>query len=241
MRHQLKQLASRLQVALSMIDPSDPKKALESRRKKMSAILRKLPREHAQLFARKEIIERRKEEQEKLQEESARELRERQLATQKLLEEQEQERLKEEKKKRDRLRMEREKEAIENEEIATIIREIEEKTGVKLDVPAGEKLDKKALRDKHVEILDKERQELQQKLLQLTRRMDYVERALREVERPKLLELYRLQQVTDEEAWNERKRAHLDAMRTEFETNKAKKALYSKMKEHMVRCWHGSW
>ncbi len=205
-RTQLSRLAKSLYVAVQYVDPTFN----EDRQKARLAALQRAEagaeKEHADLLARREIISKRKE---TLQSAQAARQREEEATKRRKQQEalaQEAERLAEETRERDRRRMEAERKKVQREEAEKQLKEL--KKGVKgvdisnLDI---DDLDSGRIRMLKLQALEREKNEMGEKVRITSKRIDHLERAYRREEIKHLPDDYAAQRELDYNAWEKSK------------------------------------
>lgn len=203
LRDHLASFAELLNMSRQMIYPPERKQS------KVGALFPTLTeivaKEHKRLLARKSIIEKRKEEQERQLLEMEREEESKRLRLQKITEEAEQRRLAAEYEQRKNQRILREIEEREKEEALLLAQEVEKripKKGRKPNIEA-DKMTKQTLMEFTLTEQLRERQEMEKKLQKVSKTMDYLERAKREVAAPLIEEAYQ-QRLVEEKKLHER-------------------------------------
>ncbi|KAF6256090.1 eukaryotic translation initiation factor 3a [Scenedesmus sp. NREL 46B-D3] len=201
-RAHLSLLAKRLAKAAAMTDPA-PAPAAEQQRAAVLALCRdNIGKEHSRLLARKQVIEKRKEQAEAAMLEAEREEERKRVAAAREQEMLEDRRRREEAARREKERLERELEEQEMEEARQLLEQTRRKGKPGALVKDGDKLDRKALMQEALSERLKEAQELERKLARLAKNMDHLERARREEEAP-LLEAAYQARLTDDKTFHE--------------------------------------
>lgn len=222
MRDHIAVMARRLQQAQRMYSPAvDP--TLEEHRLKLVAVAAEVAtRDNGRALARKDLIEKRKEQAEQIALAKEQEEAKRRFMQQRLHDDVEEQRRKDEMLKRETERLQRELEEREMEEAMALVKASKGGKGVKLK--EGEKLDKEALMREAISGQMKERQELERKVHSQARKADHLERARREEEAPLLqaayeerLEADKVRHSVDTEA---KARAHRAAWEAAIEEKK---------------------
>ena len=205
-RSQLSRIAKSLYVAVQYVDPSFNE---ERQRARMAALDRAkagAEEEHADLLARREIIQKKKETAQNVQAARQREEEQRRKIRQQELQAAETERLAEETRERDRKRMEAERKRVQREEIDKQLKEL--KQGVKgvdisnLDI---DELDSQRIRMLKLQALEKEKNEIGEKIRVTAKRIDHLERAYRKEEVKHLPEDFTAQRDLDLKAYEDSK------------------------------------
>mmetsp|Transcript_33594 Transcript_33594/g.54432 ORF Transcript_33594/g.54432 Transcript_33594/m.54432 type:complete len:1134 (+) Transcript_33594:97-3498(+) len=199
MRNMLVNLGQRLAKAASLVAPPIDGRFLRMKQDIFVDILRALPEEHHRLLQRKNVIEKRKEEQERSQLLRQKEEEAQKYIQQKVQEETEAQRLHAEAQRREHERAMREKEKQEIEKRIKIATEILKQTKGTLGKDDAEllKLNEQELKRKQLDLLSMDRQEMEKRHLALSKRLDHLERARREEERSLLEQAYIAQQAAD--------------------------------------------
>jgi translation initiation factor 3 subunit A len=195
MKSQLSNLAKRLYCAINIMDPSIRETKLKSKEEAFAATLAAAKEEHKQTLARKALIERRKEIAEILQQHREKEeARERAIQ---LARAQEAERIRvaEETKRREEERKRKELEAIQREEALKLAESMKGK--IDADILNMENLDTAKVMQLQLEALEREKNEMANKLKAINRHVDHLERAFRKEEIPLLEKDYENQQKED--------------------------------------------
>ncbi|KNA05879.1 hypothetical protein SOVF_186280 [Spinacia oleracea] len=199
-RNHLTALAESLNKARSMIYP--PLNKASKIEDTLPGLAELVEKEHKKLLARKTIIEQRKEEQERQLLEKEREEESKRLQLQKSNVEAEQKRLASELEKRKIQRIQKEIEEREIEEAKALLQEKFSKNKKK-PLIEGDKLTKQALMELALNEQLREKQEMEKKLLKLSKQMDYLERAKREEAAPLIESAYQ-QRLVEEQLLHER-------------------------------------
>ena len=187
-------MAKRLGRALMLMHGGVGDAALEARRAALVLqALESAGHENRRALARKEIIEKRKEQAEQVALERERELEEQRAAAEALAREAEEKRLAAERARREAERIQQEIEEREQEELKAWLASRGKKVG------EGEKLDARIINKEAASEQLKQQQELQRRLAKLARQMDHLERAKREEEAPLLVAAHANRLHEDEE------------------------------------------
>ncbi|GAO16938.1 hypothetical protein UVI_02046230 [Ustilaginoidea virens] len=197
-RSQLTRLARSLYTTCHYIDPSFTKQRRDARRAALQRAKAGAEEERLDILARKEIIQRRKEEASELQarreKENARQKRLREQA----LQEAEDKRLAAEQKEREAKRMQAERDRVRKEELKKQIADL--KMGDKaidIDLDDLDNLDTNRLRAMKLAQLEREKNDVNEKLRITGKRFDHLERAFRKEEAKKLSDDYARQNEQD--------------------------------------------
>jgi len=231
MRMQLARLAKRLQTVILLINPETADIKRESKEIAIKQALENLQKEKDIINERIRIIEKKKEhkEQENTQREEEEQMK--RAAKKKQEEEAKKAKLAEEAKKREeeriiKLRMEAEK--AEARKLAEKLAEEARQKNVNLKPEDLESLDTAKLKELQLKQAEEEKREKQRKIDQLTKRLDYTDRAYRIEEIPLLKKDYEEQKKTD--------RAHYVALcKHQLEVAKVKHEEGMKLKKSMLR------
>lgn len=186
-RSQLTRLAKSLFTTCHYIDPSLNKERLEARAAALARAKAGAEQEHLEILARKEVIQKRKEEASEIQarkeKENARQKRLREQA----LQEAEDKRLAAEQKEREAKRMKAERDRVRKEELKKQIADL--KMGDKaidIDLEDLDNLDSNRLRAMKLAQLEREKNDVNERLRITGKRLDHLERAFRKEEAKKL-------------------------------------------------------
>ncbi|KAF4468712.1 translation initiation factor 3 subunit A [Fusarium albosuccineum] len=197
-RSQLTRLAKSLFTTCHYIDPSFNKERLEAREAALARAKAGAEEEHLEILARKEVIQKRKEEASEIQarkeKENARQKRLREQA----LQEAEDKRLAAEQKEREAKRLKAERDRVRKEELKKQIADL--KMGDKaidIDLEDLDSLDSNRLRAMKLAQLEREKNDVNERLRITGKRLDHLERAFRKEEGKKLHEDYARQVEED--------------------------------------------
>ncbi|KAK1827256.1 hypothetical protein QBC39DRAFT_334350 [Podospora conica] len=193
-RSQLTRLAEALYTTCRYIDPSFNEERIRARDAALARAKAGTEKEHLEILARKDIIQKRKD---KLSEAQA--ARDKEIARKKALQEQalqqaEAQRLAEEQKIREQKRMQNEREQIKRKEVESMLKDmkLEDLGGEDLD-----NLDSNKIRMIKLQQLEREKNSIAEKLRVTGKRLDHLERAFRKEETKKLPEDYAAQRKRD--------------------------------------------
>ncbi|KAK7514730.1 hypothetical protein IWZ03DRAFT_223769 [Phyllosticta citriasiana] len=211
-RSQLTRLAKSLYVTCQYVDPSFNEERQKAKAAAQARAAEGAEKEHREALARREVIERKKQTaasvlaQKEKDEATRRRIAQQQAAAA------EAQRLAEEKKAREAARLKAEQERIKREEIEKQLNEL--KSGVKgvdldLDNVNIDELDSGRIRAMKLAALEKEKNELGEKLRVTAKRIDHLERAYRREEVKHLAEDYERQRNADLAAYEKAKAATL--------------------------------
>ncbi|ORX57305.1 hypothetical protein BCR36DRAFT_319631 [Piromyces finnis] len=231
MRMQLARLAKRLQTVILLINPETADIKRESKEIAIKNALENLQKEKEIINERIKIIEKKKEhkEQENTQREEEEQMK--RAAQKKQEEEAKKAKLAEEAKKREEERINKiriEAEKAEARKLAEKLAEEARQKNVNIKPEDLESLDTAKLKELQIKQAEEEKRERQKKIEQLTKRLDYTDRAYRIEEIPLLKKDYEEQKKTD--------RAHYVALcKHQLEVAKVKHEEGMKLKKSMLR------
>jgi translation initiation factor 3 subunit A len=203
-RTQLSRLSRALYTAVQYVDPSFNEDRQKARRAALERAKAGFEKEHADLLARREIIQKKK--NEIANQAAARQREEEQRRKQKLQEMQaaETERLAQEAKERDERRLQAERKRLQREEAEKQLKEL--KKGVKgVDVSGLDldDLDTGRIRLLKLQALEREKNEMGEKIRITHKRIDHLERAYRREEIKHLVDDYAAQRERDLKAYEQ--------------------------------------
>ncbi|GAB7358480.1 hypothetical protein MBLNU230_g2544t1 [Neophaeotheca triangularis] len=205
-RTQLTRLSKAMYIATQYVDPTFN----EDRQKAKTAALKRAEagaeKEHSEILARRDIISKRKENAAKQAADKQREEDQKRRTKQQELQAAETERLAQETKEREERRMQAERKRVQREEAEKQLKEL--KQGVKgVDVSGLDldDLDTGRIRLLKLQALEREKNELGEKLRITGKRMDHLERAYRKEEIKLLPEDLEAQRARDREAYEKSK------------------------------------
>ncbi|KAI1492167.1 eukaryotic translation initiation factor 3 subunit A [Biscogniauxia mediterranea] len=194
-RTQLSRLANTLNTTCFYIDPSYRQRQIDAHQAALARTKAGADKEHRDTLARKEIIQKRKEEASELQAK-----REKEKARQKRLQEQalaeaEERRLAQEQREREEKRLKDERDRVRKEEIKKQIADLKlGPNAVDIDVENLNDIDIRAMK---LAQLEREKNDIKEKLRITGKRLDHLERAFRKEEVKKLPEDYAKQRERD--------------------------------------------
>jgi translation initiation factor 3 subunit A len=203
-RSQLSRLAKTLYTAVQYVDPTFN----EERQKARSAALERAQagaeQEHADLLARRELIQKKKETAQNILAARQREEDQKRRIRQQELQAAETERLAEETRERDRKRMEAERKRVQREEIDKQLKELKQGSkGVDLSNLDIDELDSQRIRMLRLQARQKEENEKLEKIRVTAKRIDHLERAYRKEEIKHLPEDFAAQRDRDLKAYED--------------------------------------
>ncbi|KAI1082318.1 eukaryotic translation initiation factor 3 subunit A [Whalleya microplaca] len=186
-RSQLTRLATTLNTTCFYIDPSYRQHQLEARQAALARAKEGAEQEHRETLARKGIIQKRKEEASELQAK-----REKEKARQKRLQEQalaeaEERRLAQEQREREEKRLKDERDRVRREELKKQIADLKiGPNALDIDLENIDDLDSSRLRAMKLAQLEREKNDINERLRVTGKRLDHLERAFRKEEAKKL-------------------------------------------------------
>ena len=205
-RTQLTRLAKCLHITCQYIDPSYNEARVKAKELALARAKAGAEQEHLETLARKEIISKRKEEALEIQNKKEKEDATRKRLKAAQLQELEDKRLAQEQKDREEKRLKAELERVRKEELKKQIADL--KLGPKgIDVPDEEleNLDANRIRQLKLNQLEREKNDVNEKLRITGKRLDHLERAFRKEEAKKLPEDYNSQREKDLAAYEKTK------------------------------------
>lgn len=202
-RSQLVRLGKALYTTCYYVDPSFNESRIKARDAALARAKAGADKEHRDILARKDIIQKRKEEASELQAKREKENAKMKRLREQALLEAEQQRLAEEQKERERKRQEKELQEIRKKEAESLIKDL--KIGPNaLDLNREDlaNLDTSQIRAIKVAQLEREKNDINEKLRITGKRIDHLERAYRKEEVKKLGADYEAQKERDLVAYN---------------------------------------
>ncbi|XP_021463159.1 eukaryotic translation initiation factor 3 subunit A isoform X5 [Oncorhynchus mykiss] len=236
-RNQLTAMSSSLAKAIQVIKPAS---MLQEREEQshlaITAYLKNGRKEHQRILARRQTIEERKERLENLNIQREKEELEQREAELQKVRKAEEERLRQEAKEREKERIMQEHEQIKKKTVRERLEQIKKtELGAKafkyFDIENLEDLDPDFIMSKQVEQLEKEKRELQDRLKNQEKKIDYFERAKRLEEIPLIKKAYEEQRVKDMELWELQEEERISNMKVEREKALEHKQRMSRMME----------
>ncbi|KAI4903439.1 hypothetical protein NFI96_014476 [Prochilodus magdalenae] len=236
-RNQLTAMSSSLAKAIQIIKPASILQEREEQSQlAIAAYLKNGRKEHQRILARRQTIEERKERLESLNIQREKEELEQREAELQKVRKAEEERLRQEAKEREKERIMQEHEQIKKKTVRERLEQIKKtELGAKafkdIDIEDLEELDPDFIMAKQVEQLEKEKKELQERLKNQEKKIDYFERAKRLEEIPMIKKAYEEQRVKDMELWELQEEERISNMKVEREKALEHKKRLSRMME----------
>lgn len=220
-RTQISKLAQTLHQATRIIDPDYEARARQQRSIALQQAIADIVKEQEELAERAKVMEERKLIAEKIkraeEEEAARIRQENLLAEQKA----EQERLAAEQERKNLERLEREKQAILRREKRRIAEEINNKGIIKVDLDDLDNLDTAKLQQMQIEQLNKDKQQLEERMKATSIKYDHLERAFRKYELKLLAKDKDAQAIIEQENYDKFVKAKIAKAKKEWEQDVA--------------------
>ncbi|XP_041125171.1 eukaryotic translation initiation factor 3 subunit A-like isoform X2 [Polyodon spathula] len=236
-RNQLTAMSSALAKAIDVIKPAAILQEREDQKQlAIAAYLKNSRKEHQRVLARRQTIEERKERLENLNIQREKEELEQREAELQKVRKAEEERLRLEAKEREKERIMQEHEQIKKKTVRERLEQIKKtELGAKafkdIDIEDLEELDPDFIMAKQVQQLEKEKKELQERLKNQEKKIDYFERAKRLEEIPLIKKAYEEQRVQDMEMWELQEEERIRNMQVEREKALEHKQRLSRMME----------
>nr|XP_006111449.1 eukaryotic translation initiation factor 3 subunit A [Pelodiscus sinensis] len=236
-RNQLTAMSSALAKALEVIKPPNIVQEKEEQHQlAVTAYLKNSRKEHQRILARRQTIEERKERLESLNIQREKEELEQREAELQKVRKAEEERLRQEAKEREKERILQEHEQIKKKTVRERLEQIKKtELGAKafkdIDIEDLEELDPDFIMAKQVEQLEKEKKELQERLKNQEKKIDYFERAKRLEEIPLIKTAYEEQRIRDMDLWEQQEEERITTMQLEREKALEHKNRMSRMLE----------
>lgn len=201
-RSQLTRLGKALHTTCFYIDPSFSKARAEARQAALARARAGAQEEHLAILGRKEIIEKRKEAASEAQAKREKELAQKKREQEQALQEAEDRRLAAEQKEREERRLKAERDRVRKDELKKQIADLKiGPNALDIDVDNLDNLDSSDLRRMKLAQLEREKNDVNEKLRITGKRIDHLERAFRKEEAKKLPEDYEKQIEHDKEAY----------------------------------------
>uniref|UniRef100_A0A671L444 Eukaryotic translation initiation factor 3 subunit A n=1 Tax=Sinocyclocheilus anshuiensis TaxID=1608454 RepID=A0A671L444_9TELE len=236
-RNQLTAMSSSLAKAIQVIKPASILQEHEEQSQQaITSYLKNARKEHQRILARRQTIEERKERLESLNIQREKEELEQREAELQKVRKAEEERLRQEAKEREKERIMQEHEQIKKKTVRERLEQIKKtELGAKafkdIDIEDLEELDPDFIMAKQVEQLEKEKKELQERLKNQEKKIDYFERAKRLEEIPLIKKAYEEQRIKDMELWELQEEERISNMKMEREKALEHKQRMSRMME----------
>uniref|UniRef100_A0A668VYI6 Eukaryotic translation initiation factor 3 subunit A n=1 Tax=Oreochromis aureus TaxID=47969 RepID=A0A668VYI6_OREAU len=236
-RNQLTAMSASLAKAIQVIKPASILQEREEHNQQaIAAYLKNARKDHQRILARRQTIEERKERLESLNIQREKEELEQREAEMQKVRKAEEERLRQEAKEREKERIMEEHKQIKKKNARERLEQIKKtELGAKafkdIDIEDLEELDPDFIMAKQVEQLEKEKKELQERLKNQEKKIDYFERAKRLEEIPLIKKAYEEQRVKDMELWELQEEERISTMKVEREKALEHKKRMSRMME----------
>ncbi|XP_028279093.1 eukaryotic translation initiation factor 3 subunit A [Parambassis ranga] len=236
-RNQLTAMSASLAKAIYVIKPASILQEREEQNQQaIAAYLKNARKDHQRILARRQTIEERKERLESLNIQREKEELEQREAEMQKVRKAEEERLRQEAKEREKERIMQEHEQIKKKTVRERLEQIKKtELGAKafkdIDIEDLEELDPDFIMAKQVEQLEKEKKELQERLKNQEKKIDYFERAKRLEEIPLIKKAYEEQRIKDMELWELQEEERISNMKVEREKALEHKKRMSRMVE----------
>ena len=209
-RSQLTRLARALHTTCYYIDPSFSKARADAREAALARARAGADEEHHAILGRKEVITQRKEAASEAQAKRERELAQKKREQEQALQEAEDRRLAAEQKEREERRLKAERDRVHKEELKKQIAELKiGPNAIEIDEDNLENLDSSDLRRMKLAQLEREKNDVNEKLRITGKRIDHLERAFRKEEAKKLPADYEKQIEEDKVAYEKMKKQTL--------------------------------
>lgn len=193
-RSQLTRLARSLFTTCHYVDPSFNKERLAAREAALARAKAGAEQEHMEILSRKEIIQKRKEEASEIQAKREKENARQKRLKEQALQEAEDKRLADELKDREARRVKAELDRVRKDELKKQIADLKmSDKAIDIDLNDLDNLDSNRLRAMKLAQLEREKNDVNEKLRITFKRMDHLERAIRKEESKKLNEDYEKQ------------------------------------------------
>uniref|UniRef100_A0A8C2X9A4 Eukaryotic translation initiation factor 3 subunit A n=1 Tax=Cyclopterus lumpus TaxID=8103 RepID=A0A8C2X9A4_CYCLU len=236
-RNQLTAMSASLAKAIQVIKPASILQEREEQNQQaIAAYVKNARKDHQRILARRQTIEERKERLESLNIQREKEELEQREAEMQKVRKAEEERLRQEAKEREKERIMQEHEQIKKKTVRERLEQIKKtELGAKafkdIDIEHLEELDPDFIMAKQVEQLEKEKKELQERLKNQEKKIDYFERAKRLEEIPLIKKAYEEQRIKDMELWELQEEDRISNMKVEREKALEHKKRMSRMME----------
>lgn len=209
-RSQLSRLSKALHIAAQYVDPSLYEDQQKARTLALQRAAAGAEKEHQDLLSRREIIQKRKETAASVQAARQREAEQQRRSKQQEAQAQESKRLAQETKEREDRRLAAERKRVQREEAEKQLKELAQGVkGVDLSTLDPDDLDTGRIRAIKLQALEREKNEINEKVRITAKRLDHLERAYRKEELKHLPEDFESQREHDLAAWEESKQETL--------------------------------
>lgn len=229
-RSQLSRLSKALYIAAQYVDPSFNEQRQKARLAALKRAEAGAEKEHVDLLARRDLIQKKKETAANVQLARQREEEQKRRVRQQELQAAETERLAQETRDREERRLQAERKKVQREEAEKQLQEL--KKGVKgvdiseLDI---DNLDTGKIRMLKLQALEKEKNEIGDKVRIAGKRIDHLERAYRKEEIKHLGQDYQTQRAEDYKAWEDSKNETLETTKEKHKQEVALKHRLSRL------------
>jgi translation initiation factor 3 subunit A len=193
-RSQLTRLAEVLYTTCRYIDPSFNEAQIKAREAALARAKAGAEKEHLEILARKEIIQKRKDKASEIQAQKEKENARKKMLQEQALQQAEAQRLAEEQRIREQKRLAAEREQIKKKEVEGMLKDMKLED---LELEDLESLDSNKIRMIKLQQLEREKNTIAEKLRITGKRLDHLERAFRKEEAKKLPEDYAKQRERD--------------------------------------------
>jgi translation initiation factor 3 subunit A len=228
-RSQLTRLAKTLHVTCLYVDPSYTETRLQAKQRAHARALEGAAKEHQETLARRVVIEKKKEAAtESLQRKQREEETRKRIRTQQL-QEAEKQRLLDEHREREKKRLKDEQDRIRKQELKKQLEELSGVKGIDINEIDPEELDSNRLRAMKLAQLEKEKNELNDRIRITAKRIDHLERAFRREELKHIPEDYERQKEHDMELYELQKEETLKEAQLKHKADVALKHRLSRL------------
>lgn len=228
-RSQLTRLAKTLHVTCLYVDPSYSEARLQAKQRAHARALEGAAKEHQETLARRVVIEKKKEAAtESLQRKQREEETRKRIRTQQL-QEAEKQRLLDEHREREKKRLKDEQDRIRKQELKKQLEELSGVKGIDINEIDPEELDSNRLRAMKLAQLEKEKNELNDRIRITAKRIDHLERAFRREELKHIPEDYEKQKQHDMEVYELQKEETLKEAQLKHKADVALKHRLSRL------------
>ncbi|KAH6653846.1 eukaryotic translation initiation factor 3 subunit A [Truncatella angustata] len=219
-RSQLTRLAKTLNTTCFFIDPTYNEARIKAHEAALARAKANADDEHRVILARKEIIQKRKEEASELHAKREKERALQKRRQEQALAEAEEKRLAQEQKDREEKRLKDERDRVRKEELKKQIEDLKMgPNAINIDVENLDDFDSNRLRALKLQQLEREKNDVNEKLRVTGKRIDHLERAFRKEEAKKLSEDYQQQRERDLAAYEKVKTETLTESKAQHKAN----------------------